>query len=315
MPSLITHDRFGREVLASQATPFVVSTDERDAFLLGNQGPDPLFYCVASPSLFSYNSIGSLMHDKGPSLLMQAISNTISQAPEHARSVTRAYVAGFLCHYLLDRAAHPLVYAQQFALCNAGIEGLNERDGSEVHALIEAELDEMMLYIHTERTIADFVPHKELLHVSDQTLAAISLTFVSALWETYEHVVPASLFRKSVHNFRHIQHAFYSAHGTKRAALGAIERTFRRHSFTQAMSHRNIALTESVFDNHEHRVWENPFTNAVSTESFFDLFARALEEAAIWIPRITADDFSLEEARQLTRGLNFSGKPVEAERG
>ncbi len=51
MPALITHDAFGRDVYG-RLHAFVGGTrDEADAFLLGNQGPDPLFYAVLNPRL------------------------------------------------------------------------------------------------------------------------------------------------------------------------------------------------------------------------------------------------------------------------
>ena len=50
MPALITHDFFGRDVYDRLYTFIGGSRDEADAFLLGNQGPDPLFswYSVRS---------------------------------------------------------------------------------------------------------------------------------------------------------------------------------------------------------------------------------------------------------------------------
>lgn len=42
MPAIITHDRFAHEMLELPATSFISST-EKNAFLLGSQGPDPLF--------------------------------------------------------------------------------------------------------------------------------------------------------------------------------------------------------------------------------------------------------------------------------
>lgn len=43
MPAIITHDRFAHEMLELPATSFISSTEEKNAFLLGSQGPDPLF--------------------------------------------------------------------------------------------------------------------------------------------------------------------------------------------------------------------------------------------------------------------------------
>ena len=44
---IITHDFFGRDVYDALFQTIGGSRDEADAFLLGNQGPDPLFYAVA----------------------------------------------------------------------------------------------------------------------------------------------------------------------------------------------------------------------------------------------------------------------------
>ena len=57
MPALITHDFFGRDVYDRLYTFIGGSRDEADAFLLGNQGPDPLFYLVLSPQSVSYTHL------------------------------------------------------------------------------------------------------------------------------------------------------------------------------------------------------------------------------------------------------------------
>ena len=51
MPAILTHDFFGQDVYAAHSHVIGKSIDEKDAFLLGNQGPDPLFYLVLSPSM------------------------------------------------------------------------------------------------------------------------------------------------------------------------------------------------------------------------------------------------------------------------
>lgn len=312
MPAVITHDQFGREALTLPAVSFAVSEAERQAFLLGNQGPDPLFYCVANPSLISYKSLGNTMHHEKPSALIAAMAHSIECVPTASRPIARAYAAGFLCHYLLDRTTHPLVYAQQFALCSAGQEGLSEKDGNEVHAVIETELDEMILFTRTGQTVATFIPQREILRSSKQALSVMSYQVRCAVQEAYGVVVDPNLFAKSVLCFRRVQGVFHSRQGTKRAVLGSIERRFREHSFVQSMSHRAVELTESSFDNHEHNAWENPFTHETQTASFQDLFAHAIETANDAIPRFLQEGFTEADAKLLTHGLDFSGEPVEA---
>lgn len=310
MPAIITHDLFGRSVLEGLATPLFETEAERSAFLLGNQGPDPLFYCIADPALAPYRRLGTCIHHLDPAKLLAALTGTVDELPRNAVPAVRAWIAGFACHYLLDRTEHPLVYAQQFALCGAGIEGLTEKDGSDVHALIESEIDEMMLFTRTGRTVASFNPAREILRCDKQTLAAISYAFHLAVTRATDLPCRLDLFQRSVQCFRTVQGIFHSPRGTKRRVVGAIERLARPHSFFEAMSHRAAPLTESRFDNRGHAPWENPFTHETSTASFTDLFDEARECALSWVPRLVEGAIKPEEAAQLSRGLDFEGAPA-----
>ena len=114
MPALITHDFFGRDVYDRLYTFIGGSRDEADAFLLGNQGPDPLFYLVLSPQLRAHNRLGSTMHNKKPSELLTALKNSLGILNSAEREVGRAYALGFLCHYTLDSTMHPFVYFHEY---------------------------------------------------------------------------------------------------------------------------------------------------------------------------------------------------------
>lgn len=100
------------------------------------------------------------MHHDAPSKLIAALKESLQVLEEHELPVGRAYALGFLCHYSLDRAMHPLVYCQQYAICDAGIDGLNRSQENEVHAEIEREYDEMVLFSKLGRTFAPTVPSK-----------------------------------------------------------------------------------------------------------------------------------------------------------
>ena len=98
MPAIITHDQFGRKALAKAAAGVVSNERERNAFLLGNQGPDPLFYCVANPTTAKYHKLGNLMHHADPSALLFSLAQSLVYLPEAAHPLAKAYIAGFLCH-------------------------------------------------------------------------------------------------------------------------------------------------------------------------------------------------------------------------
>lgn len=312
MPSIITHDTFGHEVYHELFGMIGGSRDEAEAFLLGNQGPDPLFYSVALPWLHANHDLGSVMHDAKPAELIDAFKTGLPFLAAPERSVARAYALGFLCHYTLDSTAHPFIFAQQYALCDAGEPGLTRADGHEVHAYIETELDELVLFTQRAETVERFNPARDILKGTERMLGIVSKLYAYVAMAVYGRTVPESLFRDSVHAMRLGQSVFHSPSGLKRLALGNLEQLARPYSFCRAMTHRPVERTESLFDNRQHERWENPFTAEASTESFADLYAHALRKAQENIAAFDSEAFGIEDARRITAGLNFSGKPVEA---
>ena len=50
MPALITHHLFGEESIDRLPQGVITSDEERIAFILGNQGPDPFFFHIPPSS-------------------------------------------------------------------------------------------------------------------------------------------------------------------------------------------------------------------------------------------------------------------------
>ena len=312
MPALITHDFFGRDVYDRLYTFIGGSRDEAEAFLLGNQGPDPLFYTVLSPQLREHNRLGSTMHNKKPSELLAALKNSLSILGSAEQEVGRAYALGFLCHYTLDSTMHPFVFFHEYQVCDAGEPGLSRADGSEVHGVIESELDELVLFEKRAETVATFNPSAEILNASDFVLRIVSKMYAYVALTVYGEIIPATMFETAVKDFRIAQRLFYSPSGRKRAIISRAEELLRPYSFYRSMSHRPVALTTSQFDNRAHEAWENPFTGEVRTASFWDLFDEALEKAQDNLVAFDEDAFDLAAAQEITHELDFSGEPVVA---
>ena len=312
MPAIITHDFFGRDVYDRLYTFIGGSRDEADAFLLGNQGPDPLFYTVLSPQLREHNRLGSIMHNKKPSELLAALKNSLDILGSAEREVGRAYALGFLSHYTLDSTMHPFVFFHEYQLCDAGEPGLTRADGSEVHGVIESELDELVLFEKRNETVATYNPSAEILNASDFVLHVVSKMYAYVAITVYGELIPADMFETAVKDFRIAQRLFYSPTGRKRAVIGRVEELLRPYSFYRSMSHRPIALMQSQFDNRSHEAWENPFTGEVRTVGVWDLFDGALEKVQENLFAFDEDAFDLEAAREITHDLDFSGEPVVA---
>lgn len=202
MPALITHDTFGRDVYDRRHSFIGGTRDEADAFLLGNQGPDPLFYSVLSPRLHAVHRLGNRMHNEKPSELLEAFKQSLFVLKEGERGIGRAYALGFLCHYLLDSTMHPFVFFQEYQACDAGEPGLDRSHGSEVHGVIESEFDELVLYTKRGETIATFDPSREVLKASDHVLAVVSKMYAYVALTLFGIFIPANAFGSSVKLFR-----------------------------------------------------------------------------------------------------------------
>ena len=313
MPAIVTHDLFGRETAERAPEAAGNSTDELEAFLLGNQGPDPLFFAVLDPTCTKFAKLGSAMHKEKTAELLFALKEAIDIVfDDDDQALARAYARGFLGHYSLDCAAHPLIYAQQYAICNAGIDGLTERSAHEVHATIECEFDEMMLYTRRGETILTYKPWEHLLLASDHLLRVISLMYSYMCIAVYGRTVPDDLFTRSVKAYRTFLKLTYTPGGKKRFVLSNLERLVREHSFYNAASMEVVERTESSFENRDHNTWENPFTGATTDASFADLMERAQAATIGRIAAFEQDDFDTDSAEALTQDLDFDGRPKGA---
>ena len=214
---------------------------------------------------------------------------------------------GLACHYVLDSTLHPFVYSQEHALCDAGVEGLDRSDGHEVHAVIETELDEMVLWVRRGTTIAELSPAKDVLRGRDEMLAVASALYRAVAADLLGRDVPVDAFATSVRQWRLVARLLHSPSGLKRRGLGALESLVRRHSMLAAMSHRARKLEASGFDNREHVPWTDPFSGEESRKGFWDLYDDALAWALSVLPRLDAPGFSVEDARGLFGVRSFLG--------
>ena len=314
MPAILTHDLFGRGVLEDATALLNLRTPaERDAFLLGNQGPDPLFYLVIDPLMHKWSPLGGALHQASGATVLLAMREAALRLEGRERSIGRAYVAGFACHWLLDSTVHPFVYWWQNGLISAGVEGLDESSASRVHAEIERDLDEMVLFATTGRTVERWRPHERALAASREALAAVDkIYFYAALW-IFERAVDPRTFSTAVREFRLVQRVFDSPSGKKREVLGTVERLATRAPFSlvRSMSHRARPEDTSDFDNRDHGAWENPFTHEVSNASFWDLYDGAHARVLSLLDELLAGELDLAAARALTADLNFEGAPTQ----
>ena len=283
MPAILSHHIFGRSLLPKLDPDLSLTRDQRDAFLLGNQGPDPLFYATFSTRLARIKTLGARMHKEHIETYLDLWRQQIQGLDGQQQALLGAYLNGFLCHFALDSTAHPLILAFEEAIAYAGIEGLNVEDSSYIHGQLEADLDVYLLYRTCGRTIDEYFIPKQVLYSSPAALRLIDQLYLSASRDIYDLRLPDNAFSLAVRDMRRTVRISYSPGGSKRRLLGRIERTLRPHSLLQAMSHRKDGHLECWFANEQHQTWLHPQSREQQSLSYLDLFAQAQQTAAEYI--------------------------------
>ena len=162
MPALITHHLFGEESIDRLPQGVITSDEERIAFILGNQGPDPFFFHMLTPRVSDCTSLAQVMHRSRMSRQFSCLRDGVSHLQPRDANLGRAFALGLLSHYVLDRNAHPFVYEQQFGIVESDPE--LEASGSQVHAVLESDLDVLMLQLKRDgATVEDYPPAGEIV--------------------------------------------------------------------------------------------------------------------------------------------------------
>lgn len=126
MPASIAHELFGEDILSRDNTISFRTIEERDAFLLGNQGPDPLFYLFGSAQNASARKMAVEVHHESYSAFLQSMMDFLGIIRTRDLAIAQAYVCGFICHYAFDRTAHPYVHFYEDQLVHSGVKGLED---------------------------------------------------------------------------------------------------------------------------------------------------------------------------------------------
>lgn len=112
MPTTYTHDAFGKEAYERLPGPQkTLIRKYKKEYLAGLHGPDIFFYY--KPYLVKKNKIvefGHAMHKERAGTFFET---GIEQYHETGSEALLAYLAGFVCHYILDSCCHPYVFAYQ----------------------------------------------------------------------------------------------------------------------------------------------------------------------------------------------------------
>lgn len=128
MPTTYAHYSFGVKVLEELNYELRKSINNNiDLYNIGLHGPDILFYYKPLKAN-RINKLGNEIHANEAKLFFESAKDTIISADNYDKAF--AYIAGFICHYMLDSKCHPYV---------------RENEDKLSHNEIETEFDSMLI--------------------------------------------------------------------------------------------------------------------------------------------------------------------------
>ncbi len=197
MPATYAHYVFGKKVF--QKLPEGIKQEicqGKDAFLLGLHGPDLLFYYYPIKKN-RINQQGVLLHKELAADFFDR-GRTYWRRSEDPK--LRAYLYGFLCHFILDNECHPFVnkYVEE--------RGLG-------HLTIETEFDRYLMALDRREPL-NYVPVHHLVSKS-HTIEQIALMF--------DQVTPAQI-HICIRQFRLVIGFFVCRNPIKRLFLKIVSR-------------------------------------------------------------------------------------------
>lgn len=254
MPDNFTHQFNARNALK------IADYEPRNinAFIIGANGPDPLFcYKMYNPfRKYHLSGLASRMHKEQTGLFLQNLFRCAKTDTQ------KDYCLGFLCHYSLDSIMHPYVeyvtttYSMPYNIPSG-------------HQYFEGALDSQISYRFTGRYAASteaYCPDIKRTH-----LEQIARLFKQAAKATYTDIeYPLQEYIQAFKDFKFIKQMFYSPNRWKNGLAFVVEKLLR---FDEGFVVSHMQPCKRKIE--DVPVWCNYSVNILSTATIAELLKRA----------------------------------------
>lgn len=235
------------------------------------------------------------MHSESPCGLWKAMSYYVRDLPRE--DPIRSYLYGFLCHYSLDRTAHPFIYA---GIGELGKEYPGRPEGY-LHCMMESSLDVIILRYEREMLPTDF-NLRQTVPADREIWNSIAKLYSFLLRELYGAKVEAKRLLQTLKDWRWLIGLANDRTTFKKAFLDDWEKRTKHYKYACLL--RGIS-EDGDFDyaNITNHAWQWPKAGGRSrTESFFDLYHASVRESVKFMKNF----FGTENFARLTGEISFS---------
>ena len=307
MPAFCTHYLFGEEFLIELPVEKRHNKNFRSAFFYGVHGPDFLLFHRALPTMFgkSFRKLSTKIHSDTPVPLFETFQQLLAQHKDN--DYIQGYIAGFVCHYALDRTAHPYVNFLQEAIIR---KEKIRYSPAVVHNRIETNIDKFMLADRLKITNARKFSPAETLSTDEKMLKCISSLMSKVINSLYKTKITTGSVMQAFEDFRKLETAL-SNETYWRAPLAKIMELPLRFKWGPALStliRSGKIRTDWDYANTTGKKWMNLHTKSKPTQdTFIEIYESALSQAVYMYDEILAG----RNIAEVTDGISFDkGVPV-----
>lgn len=282
MPGFITHYLFGITTYHSLKDKALKQdlNQQRAAYSLGLQGPDIFFYFLPS-YLIHRRNIGSVAHSESTGkFLLHLIESPRLFREQEEIQIARAYIMGFLGHYLLDCQCHPYVYWRT-----------NHRQSDPAyyggHINLETDIDAALLD-HDLHKLPSAFRKERTIHLNRLQLRTIATILSDVYARTYpERRISRLTMRLAIRSMQLGTHLLHDSSGRKKTAVRRMEAwTTGRPLLSSLIASDTLCFYPDPL-NVRHCTWRNPWEPRLRSDaSFLQLMESAQKKYALLLPRL-----------------------------
>ena len=262
MPAQVTHYLHSVDVCEKLNT----DTQYRDAAALGALGPDILYYY----KLLSGRDLcqtGVDLHSIGADALFSAFAKYVKHHPNDMQA--KAYAYGFMCHWALDKTAHPYVYFVQDTIINA--EKYSKKPFF-MHVRIEHFLDIIMMRDKRECSVAKF-GLKNCVPKNPDAIEGASKIIAFVINEVLpDSKVTQKQCKKAFSDTRRFLALANDRTGIKRFGARVLETLCFMNKTVSYFIHPFMEDGEWDYSNYEKADWVSNVSGETHDDSFFEMY-------------------------------------------
>jgi Zinc dependent phospholipase C len=290
--------------------------DEHDAYKVGAQGPDFLFYSYSWLGRRSRTALAFLLHQHRMSHVFRCMLAHAAGLPPEQRSPAFAFICGYAAHLSLDAEAHPWIMYWTGDITD-GASASVRAAAFRRHGLLESSLDVVLRRKHS----ADprWLRRQDLLRMTPGQAAVVAAMFERVLADVYDIVFSRA---EAMGAFRDMVFV-YGSMTDRRSALSRgvnlLGPLIDRHGTLRAQIYPDEPLPAVVNLISARRLWYSPSTpDEPRHETFHDIIDAATAHTLRCldaIDRVAHADGDLDDAVATIGDRSmFTGLPCDDRR-